>query len=292
MAVSGGADSVALLLLAHAALGDRCFAATVDHRLRPESADEAAFVAGLCLERGIAHCVLSGEFPARAGRTGNLSARARAFRYELLETERRRVDAAAVATAHHVDDQVETLAMRLNRGAGLSGLAGIRRDGPGIVRPLLDWRRAELAAIVAGCGIAAVRDPSNTDERFDRARIRKRLDGCDWVEASGWATSAAALAEAAAALDWATKALARERCDIGGNSMTLRPGGLPFELCRRLVLRCLIHVDPTIKPRGAELVRLIDRLSNGQKSTLGGVQVSAIAGGKWHFAPVSPHRSH
>jgi tRNA(Ile)-lysidine synthase len=83
--VSGGPDSVALLLLAHALLGERCVAATVDHGLRPEAADEAAWVAELCAARGIDHAILRGAVPERAGHTANVSARARALRYESLQ---------------------------------------------------------------------------------------------------------------------------------------------------------------------------------------------------------------
>src|SRR3546814_35810 len=90
LAVSGGADSTALLLLAHAALGGRCHAATVDHGLRPEAAVEAATVARLCATLGIEHATLTAPMPPRVKRTANLSARARALRYRLLEDQDRK----------------------------------------------------------------------------------------------------------------------------------------------------------------------------------------------------------
>src|SRR3546814_89144 len=98
--------------------------------------------------------------PPRVKRTANLSARARALRYRLLEDHARAIEATRIATAHHADDQLETLIMRLNRGSGVAGLAGIRPTGGMTIRPLLGWRRAELAALVTRCGITAIEDRS------------------------------------------------------------------------------------------------------------------------------------
>ena len=131
VAVSGGPDSLALLLLTHALLGDRCGAATVDHGLRPEATEEAAWVADLCATRGIGHAVLRGDLPERTGHTANLSARARALRYDLLQAYADTVGATHIATAHHADDQVETLIMRLNRGPGSAGWRGYARKAGG-----------------------------------------------------------------------------------------------------------------------------------------------------------------
>lgn len=293
VAVSGGGDSLALMLLAHAVLGERCVAATVDHGLRTASADEAAFVAGLANRRGVAHAVLRGEMPARAGRTANLSARARAFRYALLEAERARVGADAIATAHHADDQLETMVMRLNRGAGVAGLAGVRARGGRIVRPLLGWRRAELAGVVAGAGIMAVDDPSNIDDRFDRARLRKVLAGVGAFDIAGWQRSARALGDAEDAIGWAVERLSNERCAFGDRVAAMAPHELPFELQRRLVDRCLRHVDPAIEPRGEALARLALSLREGRGGTLGAVQ--GTVGERegmivWRFALAPPRR--
>ena len=125
VALSGGADSVALLLLAHASLGEHCSAATVDHGLRADAADEARFAAGLCARLGVPHTTLSAPLPARVGGSANVSARARALRYDLLAREAQRVGASWIATAHHADDQIETAIMRLIAGRGL-----------------VDWRRS------------------------------------------------------------------------------------------------------------------------------------------------------
>ncbi len=295
VAVSGGGDSIALLLLARALLGDRCLAATVDHALRTESADEAEFVAALCAARGIAHTILTGALPTRSGGSANMSARARALRYRLLEGHAQATGAAWIATAHHADDQLETLVMRLNRGAGVGGLAGIRRTSGRAVRPLLGWRRAELAGIVANCGVAAVSDPSNVDDRYDRARLRKMLAAVDWLDTDRIATSAQALGDADDALAWTMRRLWRERGEAAAGRLTLDPGDLPDELVRRLVLHCLGVIDPDHVPTGPGLTRLIATLERGNPAMSGNVLVTVTGWGsaarRWSFQPAPPRRA-
>src|SRR3569833_2120210 len=121
LAVSGGPDSLALLLLAKAAIPERVEAATVDHGLRPESAREAAMVAELCAAYGIPHRILT----VKVAR-GNLQDKARAARYAALGNWMAERGLSALATAHNADDQAETLLMRLNRGFGEDGHAGVR----------------------------------------------------------------------------------------------------------------------------------------------------------------------
>ena len=197
VAVSGGPDSVALLLLDHAARPGSVEAATVDHGLRPESAAEAQWVAQLCQELGVRHETLRVAVEA-----GNLQSKAREARYDALDDWMGRSGLIVVATAHHADDQAETLLMRLNRGSGLPGLTGVRPSGavPGgkgrLLRPLLGWRKTELEALVRAAGIEPIADPSNRDSRFDRVRIRQALAGADWLDPLGLARSAALLGEA------------------------------------------------------------------------------------------------
>src|SRR5436190_1867521 len=151
VAVSGGPDSLALLLLANAAFPGLIHAATVDHGLRAESADEAETVAAICARMGVPHAILSAGMVA----TSNVQAAARARRYDLLAWWAEENGLACILTAHHLDDQAETLLMRLLRGSGLAGLAGIRarQDRPvPVLRPLLGWRRAELEVIVLAAG--------------------------------------------------------------------------------------------------------------------------------------------
>jgi tRNA(Ile)-lysidine synthase len=219
LAVSGGPDSLALLLLASAAYPGRVQAATVDHGLRRQGAAEAEFVADLCGRLGVPHAT----FAAEMNDSANLQAAARERRYALLAQWALEIGAGCLLTAHHLDDQAETLVMRLVRGSGLAGLSGIRAVNPPLVRPLLGWRRAELAAIVDAAGIPPVADPSNEDERFDRVRVRKRLADADWLDPASLARSAAALAEAEEALGWAAERL--WRTGRGRHDRSDRPAG-------------------------------------------------------------------
>ncbi|WP_380874937.1 tRNA(Ile)-lysidine synthase [Sphingomonas sp. DBB INV C78] len=283
VAVSGGPDSLALLLLAHAALPGMIAAATVDHGLRREAADEAAFVAGLCSVRGIPHATLSVSVES-AGE--GIQAAARAARYAALEDWRSREGLDFIATAHHADDQAETLLMRASRSAGIGGLAGIRRRNGSVIRPLLDWRRAELAAIVADAGITAIDDPSNRDDRFDRSRIRALLNQADDLDAPGLAQTAANLADAAEALEWAAERLWSERATVTEKEVRLDPADLPPELLHRLVRRALAALGH--QGRIDRVASLIARLSSGQPGTIGAIL--ARPGAIWVFSPAPPRR--
>lgn len=292
VALSGGADSSALVLLFAALGAGNVVAATVNHGLRPEAAAEAVRAGALARACGVPHAILTGALPERVGATANVSARARALRYRLLEEHAAAVGARWIVTAHHADDQLETMVMRLNRGAGIRGLAGVRARQGRVVRPLLGWRRAELAAIVAGCGVVPVDDPSNADERFDRARLRKVLAGVDWLDRPAIGRSAAALAEAAAAIDWAAERLAGEVCVFGAGEVRVSAEGVPAELRRRLVERCLRHVDPTIAARGEAVGRAMARLDSGAEGTLGAVRYRVDSDGWWNFREAPPRRAH
>jgi tRNA(Ile)-lysidine synthase len=178
LAVSGGPDSTALLLLARRwrkgrKRGPELVAATVDHRLRKESKAEAAAVAALARQLGVSHDTLvwSGKKPA-----SGLQEAAREARYALLVRLARKLGADAIVTAHTLDDQAETLLMRLARGSGLAGLGGIRpkseRDGITLLRPLLGVPKARLVATLHKARISFAEDPSNADPRFLRPRLR------------------------------------------------------------------------------------------------------------------------
>lgn len=283
LAVSGGPDSVALLLLAAEAMPGRIAAATVDHGLRPEAAAEAAFVAGLCAARGVPHATLA----VTVAPTGEgVQAAARAARYAALEGWRADAGLAFVATAHHADDQAETLLMRASRGAGVGGLAGIRAANGAIIRPLLGWRRAELAAIVAEAGIDPVDDPSNRDPRYDRSRMRALLAANPELDVPSLAQAAANLADAARALDWAAERLWNERAGLAGNRVTLDPAGLPAELVHRLVRRALANLGE--EGRADRIAPLIARLEAGQPASIGAIL--ARPGAIWTFTPAPPRR--
>lgn len=279
LAVSGGPDSVALLLLAAAAFLGRVEAATVDHGLRPASGKEARFVRDLCAARGIPHFILTLDVLPE----GNVSAKAREARYAALNDWADAQSIDWLLTAHHADDQLETVIMRLNRGAGVAGLSGVRARQGRIVRPLLGWRRREFVDLVAEAGIVAVDDPSNHDDRYDRARLRKSLSGADWIDPLAVVESTVALADADAAIEWSVDALEAAHVRFAGDRTLLdRNADLPNEYVRRLVLRCLRRVDPNCAPRGAALSRLIATLDTGGTATIG--TVIARGGKIWAFA--------
>ena len=287
MAVSGGPDSLALLLLAAAARPGLVEAATVDHSLRPESRAEAEMVAGVCRTVAVPHSILTLDWPKAP--QSNLQARAREARYEVLGAWALERGLTAVATAHHADDQAETLLMRLARGAGIGGLGSVRARRPlvkgvQLVRPLLGWRKAQLAALVANAGVKPVDDPSNRDPRHDRVRMRQWLKGADWADPERLAASAAWLNEADEALDWALAPLAETRVTRDGGSLVVDPSGLPRELQRRLLLAAFAELGAP-RPRGPELGRALDKLRKGGTTTLAGLKLEGGTAWRLRFAP-------
>lgn len=291
IAVSGGPDSLALLLLAHAAFPGEVSAATVDHGLRPESLDEALEVARRCAELGRPHSILEVKVPA--GGEG-VQGEARRVRYRALGDWMRGAGIERLLTAHHADDQAETLLMRLQRGSGVSGLAGVRArrpfpeggEGALILRPLLGWRRAELAGIVREAGLEPADDPSNRDEAYDRARMRRQIAESDWLDVAALARTARLLAGAEEALADSTDRLAEERVEAEGDSLLLRPSGLADELVRRLALHCIRRIAPCAAPRGEQLTGLLEALRKGRTATLAGVKCTG--GVRFRFEPAPP----
>lgn len=306
VAVSGGPDSLALLLLAQAAMPGKVAAATVDHGLRPESANEAAFVAGLCRELGVPHSTLNvivGE--------GNLQDNARKARYQaLLQWLPRKGDGlihgsgwgpSALATAHHADDQAETLLMRLNRGSGLAGLAGIRASTifgnhtHPVLRPLLGWRRAELAEIVERAGIAAIQDPSNANRDFERVRVREALREADWIDVVGLARSVAHLQQVETALDFVVEE-EFDACTEDGESYLYRPyerGRLHREPIWMGVLGLMaMHLGRTLTTDQSALI--VESLRRGEKINIARLQAwGDERNGEvtWYLSPESPRRT-
>ena len=202
-AVSGGADSVALLLLLHAAnalprhgLGVGLSAVHVHHGLRGEEADaDLAFVEALCLCLAVPLHVHHASVPERmagsragagkagTGKTEGCEEAARAIRYELFASLIAQGHADSVLTAHTLDDQAETVLMKLLRGAWTEGLSGIHpavlvdqaKPGGKILRPLLAVRRAELEDFLRARNQPWRTDSSNSDEAFTRNRVRHQL---------------------------------------------------------------------------------------------------------------------
>lgn len=287
VAVSGGPDSTALLLLAATMLPGRVEAATVDHGLRPESAREAEGVALLCVQLDVPHATLPVSLDP-----GNIQSEARRARYAALGAWAQERQLGAVTTAHHADDQAETLIMRLNRASGVGGLAGVRAcgrmpDAPvALIRPLLAWRRAELAEIVAGAGIVPADDPSNIDDRFDRARLRKALAQADWLDMAAVAQSAAHLADADAALAWSADLEFGARVKRDPFGMTYRPMA-PRAIALRVMTRIVRELDE--EPRGSAIARLFDALVDGHPASIGNLVARPNAGG-WSFAKAPVRR--
>ena len=292
IAVSGGPDSLALLLLAAAAFPGAIAAATVDHGVRTAAAEEARAVGAICAALAVPHRVLRAEngLPPR----GSLQDRARRLRYRLLGAWAEEEALGWIATAHHLDDQAETFLMRAARGSGVAGLAGVRGCGTiadvavPVVRPLLGWRRAELAAVVAAAELCAVDDPANRDPAHDRTAFRALLAESPRLRPEGLARAAANLAQAEGALDWVARQLAAERLRTEDGAVLLRaPHELPRELRRRLLHAAIEHFAAR-PPRGDSLDRLLHLIDSGRAATLGGIAVQP--GPDWRLAPAPPRR--
>lgn len=214
VAVSGGGDSVALLHLAKDwadANGVEMVALTVDHGLRPESREEAEWVAVQCAGRGIPHDILN--WHSDPSERGNLSAAARNGRYELMSARCSALGVATLLTGHTEDDQAETFLLRLARGSGVDGLAGIPESvelhGVTVMRPMLDIAREELRAWLRGRGMGWKDDPTNDDASYDRVKARQALGVLEelGVRPARLAKTAAMMREAQTVLDDAAREL-------------------------------------------------------------------------------------
>lgn len=295
LAVSGGPDSMAMLRLATAAMPGRVTVATVDHRLRAESAMEARLVAEVCAALRVPHRTLVPAAPI----TGNsVQMRARDARYAALTAWAGEAGVAMLLTAHHADDQAETLLMRLRRASGLGGLAAIRavRSDPfGVVlRPLLGWRRAELRALVEESATPFVDDPSNDDPRHDRTAIRALLAATPALDPVALAASAGFLAEADEVLSqfaeriWAT-------CWHGAGQ-PLPAAGEPREVRRRLLRRAIASTRTELgisRPDfrdSANVEGVLDALETGRAATQAGILIRPARDG-WIFCAAPPRRS-
>lgn len=220
VAVSGGADSMALALLAarwaRAKRGE-AVALTVDHGLRAESRAEAAEVARRLTARGLRHRVLRWRGPKPD--TG-IQAAARAARYELLGGWCRRHGILHLLLAHHLEDQAETLMLRLGRGSGVDGLAAMaavtETSSLRLVRPLLGVPRARLRAFLDRHGVDWIEDPANRDRSHARVRMRDMLPGlaAEGLDAARLARTARNMARARAALETGTAELLARACSI------------------------------------------------------------------------------
>ena len=284
LAVSGGGDSVALLrLMAEIAReGSPCpiqiFVYTVDHQLRPEAAAEAAWVGALAAELGAPHRSLTWRWQGR----GNISEAARQGRYRAIAEACRADGVAHCLLGHTRDDNIETLFLGLMRGAGLDGLAGMRRsftlDGLRFHRPWLEISRSALREELLQRGQDWHEDPTNQDLTHDRARVRQMLAALD-LPSERLAQSLGALA--ATRRDLGTELLSRLKGAVGAEGPVLcidAEALLPLtpELRRRALAAAIKVVGRGgYAPRAAQLARLVARDWRGDPSpvTLGGCRL-------------------
>jgi tRNA(Ile)-lysidine synthase len=295
IAVSGGADSLALLLLAAAARPDRLEAATVDHGIRPEARNEALAVGELCERLGVRHSILTAcwaEKPATA-----IQEQARRQRYRLMSYWVEERGLGALATAHHADDQAETLLMRLARGSGVRGLAAMRPRSVAtgshvrLVRPLLSWRHSELQQVCEEARVTPAADPSNEDERFERVRFRRALAEQGWLDPLAVARSAGNLADADTALDWAARLEWKSAVREKHGTVVYLPNDTPTEIVRRVIGKAVRRLATEGEPelRGRELDQVLQTLRDRGVATIRGVRCEG--GREWRFTAAPPRRN-
>lgn len=261
LAVSGGADSLALMLLAQRWAGGRADAPklvvySVDHGLRPEAAEEVAMVlrAAAALDLPARGLVWSGSKPG----TGIQEA-ARLARYQLMGAAMAGDGATVLLTAHHLQDQAETVLMRLAHGSGIEGLRGITAmaeiEGVRLHRPLLGIDPAALRAVVEAAGLTPAEDPSNADPHYERVRWRQAMPQLAelGLDAGALSVFAARMAEADAAIAQVADGCFTEivRLDgFGAARIELAPLiGLSPAISTRLLGRVLNIVGGRQKPR-------------------------------------------
>ncbi|MEL6522276.1 MAG: tRNA lysidine(34) synthetase TilS [Pseudomonadota bacterium] len=285
VALSGGGDSVALTV----ALAEWCkarrnilFAATVNHGLRPEAAEEAAYCSQLCAELDIAHTVL--HWTDRPT-SGNLQDTARQARRRLLTDWARENELPAIALGHTQDDQAETVLMRLARGSGVDGLAAMsedrHEDGVRWIRPLLNHSRQSLRDYLTDEGVRWHDDPSNDDTRFDRIKARQALVHLEklGLTTETLARTAEHMAQARDALEIATLDLARRAMVLDAGDLRIDRAALvaaPAEIRFRLMAHGLSWVSSSpYRPRFRALISVIGALERGRTQTLHGCLVTA-----------------
>jgi len=287
VAVSGGSDSLALVLLADAwarrRVG-RVTAITVDHGLRAEAASEARQVARWLRARGIAHRTLRWSPPTALG--ANIQATARDARYGLLTHWCRGHGVADLLIAHHQEDQAETFLLRLARGSGLDGLAAMAsvssRDGIRLLRPLLGVPKAALVAYLRARGQPWIEDPSNRDAAYARVRLRALLPmlAAEGLTAERLAETAARLGQARAAIGEACDALLARAAELHDAGYARVDAGALAAVPREVSLRALARLLTALggqayTPRYERLCRLADEIFAGLRSarTLAGCRI-------------------
>lgn len=297
VACSGGADSLALAVLAADWAQGRdgeALALIVDHGLRPDSRAEAERVATWLARRNISHRILTWCGPKPAA---DIQAEARAARYGLIEACCRAEGLLHVLLGHHREDQAETLLLRLGRGSGLDGLAGMPAIGVGNhvrwLRPLLATARARLQATLTARGQEWVEDPSNRNPAYARVRLRQMAPGLaeQGLGPERLAATARRLGRARAALERAlAEAAARwVRAEPAGWAMVATEAfdRTPEEIGLRLLTRLLMAIGgggypPRLERTEALFAGLRDGVAGAR--TLAGCRVTPVAGGHLLFS--------
>jgi len=297
LAVSGGPDSTALLLLAarwvkRVKRAPKLMAVTIDHGLRPEAAREAAMVKRLARRLGVPHRTLHWR---RGKLRSGLQDAARRARYELLAEVTAGAGLAHIVTAHTLDDQAETVLFRLARGSGIYGLTGMARAAPlpiggtraiFLIRPLLHLPKARLIATLKAARIPYAQDPSNRDPRFTRVRLREELMPAlarEGLDARGFGRLAARLRRAeqaiAIAVDAARAALSPPPWPPSGpvRFATVAFAGLPAEVALRLLGEAIAHTGDEGSVELAKLESLYEALAQTRarlRRTLAGALIT------------------
>jgi tRNA(Ile)-lysidine synthase len=289
VAVSGGGDSMALLHLYtrwSAQTGVPVIAATVNHGLRPEAADESAFVAAFCARHDIEHSILDWDGTQAAG---NVQAAARNARYDLIAQWALLNGADGVVLGHTADDIAETFLMRLARKSGVDGLAAMpayfKRNGIAFARPLWQQTRAELREYLRRHDVAWIEDPSNEDLSQTRPKARQILEalGPLGIDADGLKTTAAALSQAKGALQSHAAQEARRVVTFEAGDVVIpkrpRPPIHP-ETERRLHLAAVQYVNGAdYPPREMAMIHLDVALIKQDHHTVAGCLISKTADG-------------
>ena len=293
LAVSGGPDSMALMYLASRWLTLKrrepasIAVLTVDHGLRPEAAEEAAFVATRAAGLGFAHAALA--WAGQKPKTG-IQAAAREARYGLMTAYACERRIACLVTAHTEDDQAETFLMRLRRGSGLDGLAAMaavsERGGVPIVRPLLGLSKARLSAYLRSLGVPFASDPSNSNATFERVRLRHAMKAlaAAGIARPALALSASRLGRSREALAGAAEEFLQRQfrvTSLGQGQVGLEPFlELAPEIGLRVLSRALALIGGKEKPpRMAKVERLLNELWAGKReAALGGCLIIVAAG--------------
>lgn len=291
VAVSGGSDSVALLILLNDVIrdsGGSLFAVTVDHGLRPEAAEEAKGVADLCDHLGVPHTTL--RWQGWDG-GGNLQDQARRARYELMTEWAKTQNISILAVGHTADDQAETVLMRLGRSSGVDGLSGMspvrNENGVTLVRPLLNCRREDLRACLVRRGISWIDDPSNEDEKYERVRVRGLLKQLapTGISTQALADMAQNMLRAREALNWYSFLAAQECASVEAGCVVLDARAfrtLPEEIARRVLATALAWINGGgYPPRRQPMLAFLHKARRGVSATLAGCHMLVHKGQIW-----------